>query len=162
MGVVKKPMWKTLKDAPIDDIKEFIRTTASGGQEVYIGTDSLQSGRYTQFVTVVAILTPGKGGRAAYKKDRVPKIRSLRERLLREVWLSVELGLQVTDFVPGRLTVAVDANPDLRYASSRYIQELVGLVVGQGFKVQVKPESLAATHIADHAVRSLGKVHAAV
>ena len=146
-------MWKTLKGVPVDDINDFIRVNASGGQEVYIGTDSLQTGKYTQFVTVVAILTPGKGGRAAYRKSKVNKIRSLRERLLTEVWQSVDLGLQVSPHIPGRLTVAVDANPDLRYASSRYVQELVGLVVGQGFKVQVKPDSLAATHIADHVVR---------
>ena len=145
--------WKTIKNEAINDIKAFIAKAAAGGQEVYIGTDSLQSGRYTQFVTVVAILTPGKGGRAAYCQERVPKIKSMRERLLKEVWKSVDFGLGICDIVPGRLTVAIDANPEIRFASSHYIHELVGLVVGQGFKVQVKPESLAATHIADHVVR---------
>ena len=40
------------------------------------------------------------------------------------------------------------------HKSSAYVQELVGLVVGQGFKALIKPESWAATHAADHVVRS--------
>jgi predicted RNase H-related nuclease YkuK (DUF458 family) len=32
----------------------------------------------------------------------------------------------------------------------------VGLVVGQGFKALIKPESWAASHAADHVVRKAG------
>jgi hypothetical protein len=35
-----------------------------------------------------------------------------------------------------------------------HVQELVGLVVSQGFRAQVKPESWAATHAADRLVRA--------
>jgi len=149
--------WKTLNEERIDDIRAFVRAAARDGQAVHLGTDSLPSRRFTQFVTVLAILTPGKGGRAAYAREVVPRISSLRERLLREVWRSVELGLALTDVVPGPLTVHIDANPVVTHRSSRYVQELVGLVVGQGFKAAVKPESWAATHAADRVVRALGK-----
>src|SRR5215510_13497167 len=93
------------------DIREFVREAARDGQPVHLGTDSRQSGRHTQFVTVVAILTPGKGGRAAYARATVPRIQSLRERLLREVWLSVDLALELTDIVQGELSVHIVANP---------------------------------------------------
>jgi predicted RNase H-related nuclease YkuK (DUF458 family) len=149
-------MWKTLGNVRVDDIRQFIKEAAAGGQAVYIGTDSLQSGKYTQFVTVVAVLTPGKGGRALYRRESEPKIRSLRERLLKEVWRSVDLGLQLADVVTGTLTIAID--PDTKFQSSKYVQELVGLVVAQGFEAQTKPDSWAATHLADHVVRSLIKV----
>jgi len=33
------------------------------------------------------------------------------------------------------------------------VEELVGLVVGQGFNAVVKPEAWAASHAADHAVK---------
>jgi len=148
-------MWKTLNEVRIADIVQFVREAGRDGQPVHVGTDSLQSGRSTRFVTVVVILTPGKGGRVAYRRDVVPRIRSLRERLLKEVWRSVDLGLQLSPVVPGDLTVHIDANPVAAHKSSRYVQELVGLVVGQGFRALIKPASWAATHAADHVVRSI-------
>ncbi len=146
-------MWKTLNEVKIADILQFVSDATRDGQSVHVGTDSLQRGRLTQFVTVVVILTPRKGGRVAYRKETVPRIASLRERLLQEVWKSVDLGLQLSPLVPGELTVHIDANPVVAHKSSAYVQELVGLVVGQGFKALIKPDSWAASHAADHAVR---------
>ena len=42
----------------------------------------------------------------------------------------------------------------MSHRSSAYVQELVGLVVGQGFKALIKPDSWAASHAADHVVRA--------
>jgi uncharacterized protein len=151
-------MWKTLNEVRIPDVLQFVQDASKDGQAVHIGTDSLQSGRFTQFVTVVVILTPRKGGRVAYRREIVPRITSLRERLLKEVWKSVELGLQLSPLVVGDLTVHIDANPVVAHKSSQYVQELVGLVVGQGFKALIKPESWAASHAADHVVRTQGKL----
>ncbi len=150
-------MWKTLNEVKIPDILQFVSDVTNDGQAVHVGTDSLQTGRLTQFVTVVVILTPRKGGRVAYRKETVPRITSLRERLLKEVWKSVDLGLHFSPIVKGDLTVHIDANPVVAHKSSAYVQELVGLVVGQGFKALIKPESWAASHAADHVVRMQGK-----
>jgi len=146
-------MWKTLNEVAIADILQFVGDNTRDGQSVHVGTDSLQAGRRTEFVTVVVILTPHKGGRVAYRREVVPRITSLRERLLKEVWRSVDLGLQLSPIVPGDLTVHIDANPVVTHKSSAYVQELVGLVVGQGFKALIKPHSWAASHTADHVVR---------
>lgn len=151
-------MWKTLNEVKIPDVLGFVREGSKDGQAVHIGTDSLQTGRFTQFVTVVVILTPRKGGRVAYRREVAPRITSLRERLLKEVWKSVDLGLQFSPIVKGELTVHIDANPVVAHKSSAYVQELVGLVVGQGFKALIKPESWAASHAADHVVRTQGKL----
>ena len=150
-------MWKTLGEIKIPDILAFVAEASRDGQAVHVGTDSLQRGRLTQFVTVVVVLTPRKGGRVAYRREVVPRIASLRERLLQEVWKSVDLGLQFSPVVKGDLTVHIDANPVVAHKSSAYVQELVGLVVGQGFKALIKPESWAASHAADHVVRAQGK-----
>ena len=151
-------MWKTLNEVKILDILQFVCDATKDGQAVHVGTDSLQTGRLTQFVTVVVILTPRKGGRVAYRKETVPRITSLRERLLKEVWKSVDLGLHFSPIVKGELTVHIDANPVVAHKSSAYVQELVGLVVGQGFKALIKPESWAASHAADHVVRMQRKL----
>ena len=146
-------MWKTLTGRPIGDVVDFVRDYAREGQVVHLGTDSLQRTRHTRFVTVVAILTPGRGGRAIWTRETRPRIVSLRERLLREVWLSVELGLRLHPVVPGPLHVHIDANPIAQHKSSAYVQELVGLVVSQGFRAVIKPESWAASRAADRLVR---------
>jgi hypothetical protein len=145
--------WQTLTGRPIGNVVDFVRGEAREGQVVHLGTDSLQLRRHTRFVTVVAILTPGRGGRAIWTRVESPRIASLRERLLREVWLSVELGLKLDPVVPGALHVHIDANPVARYRSSAYVQELVGLVVSQGFRAVIKPESWAASRAADRLVR---------
>lgn len=146
-------MWRTLTGSRVGDVVEFVREHARSGQVVHLGTDSLQRARQTRFVTVVAILTPGRGGRAIWAQATSPRIASLRERLLREVWLSVELGLRLDPVVPGPLHVHIDANPVERHKSSAYVQELVGLVVSQGFRAVIKPESWAASRAADRLVR---------
>lgn len=150
-----KTKWKTLEGKPIPDVVQWVKESTRHGQIVHVGTDSLQTGRYTQFVTVVVILNPPKGGRVAYIREVVPRISSLRQRLMKEVWMSVELAMQLPEHP--ELTVHIDANAQERYMSSKYLQELVGMVVGQGFKALYKPDSWAATHCADHVVRHHGR-----
>ena len=143
--------WKTLTGQAIPDIVQWVKDETKNGQIIHIGTDSLQTGRYTQFVTVVVILNPPKGGRVAYSREVQPRITSLRERLNKEVWKSVDLAMRMPE--SPEMTIHIDANPNEKFMSSRYLQELVGLVVGQGFKALWKPDSWASTHCADHVVR---------
>ena len=53
-------MWKTLGEIKIPDIVPFVAEASRDGQAVHIGTDSQQTGRHTQFVTVVVILIRGR------------------------------------------------------------------------------------------------------
>jgi predicted RNase H-related nuclease YkuK (DUF458 family) len=154
----KKRRWKTLSGVPIPSIEEWVKKATAEGQHLHIGTDSLQTQRWTQFVTVVVVLNPPKGGTVAYCRTIVPRIEKLRERLVKEVWHSTELSVGLAPLVNSDLTIHIDANPDEKHMSSKYLQELTGMVVGQGFKALYKPDSWAATHAADHVVRSAGKL----
>ena len=148
--------WKTIEGKVIDNVVETVKgLIKDGGVEVHIGTDSQQAKTKTAFVTVLVVLNKGKGGRAFYIEEFTPRIKSLRERLLKEVWLSVNLGLELNAMVPETtgLTVHVDANPNLKFRSSDYVKELTAMVVSQGFKTLLKPDSWAASHAADHVVK---------
>lgn len=154
--------WKSLAGGPAVDLRlEVEREVANGATELCIGTDSQQVKRFTEYVTVVVTTRPGKGGRVIFHRERVPRIKSLRERLSREVWMSTSLAMELTaPFDIGsnpiddlELSIHIDANPDPKYRSSEYVQELVGLVVGQGFHAVIKPQSWAAGHAADHCVK---------
>jgi predicted RNase H-related nuclease YkuK (DUF458 family) len=128
--------------------------------ELTIASDSQQRGQQTEFVTVVTMVRPGKGGRVFFCREFVPRIKDLRSRLWQETWRSTELAMELTKtddaFDSPSINVAavhIDANIDPKHASSKYVEELVGLVMGQGFRAVVKPEAWAASHAADHAVK---------
>ncbi len=153
--------WRTLTDVPIPDILAWVERAAKDGQTVNVGTDSLQNGRNTQFVTVVVVHTPTKGGRVAYCRETVPRIKSLRERLWSEVYRSVNVAMELADCCEN-LSVHIDASPEKKNLSNAYINELVGLVMGQGFKAVIKPDSYAASHTADWLVRHRGALPVAI
>jgi hypothetical protein len=150
-------LWKTMSGKRQVDLQDELKALMreDPAREVVIGTDSQNDGRYTEYITVVIVLLPGKGGRCFFTRERVPRIRSLRERLMKEVWMSVELGIELNPVIPetSRLTVHIDANPDTKFKSSDVVQEMVGLVLGQGFGAVTKPDAWAASHAADHIVK---------
>lgn len=146
-------IWRKMSGEKIENFSCEVDKAISNGQKVlHIGCDSQQHERITEFVTVVVLLHPGKGGRVLYTKDKVPRINSLRERLLTEVSKSIELAFVLNTIISEdtELCVHVDVNPNLKFKSSKYLQELVGYVMGQGFTCLTKPESWAAMSVADH------------
>lgn len=147
--------WKTVDGHKVAEPMEEIPSALRGVKVVYVGTDSQQDGQKTQFVTVIVIHDPGKGGRVFYTTEQVPRIKSLRERLLKEVWSSVQLALEITPFISdeSEMEVHVDANPNTKFKSSAYVKELAAMVVSQGFKCMLKPDAWAAMHVADHVVK---------
>lgn len=150
-------VWKTIDGEVVPDMLAAFREAIGDGREkeVHIGSDSQQAKNSTEFVTVVVIRTLSKGGRVFYTRERTPRVKSLRERLMKEVMTAVLTGLALNDFIPNGadLTVHIDANPNMRYKSSSYVKELTAMVVGQGFKSLVKPQAWAASHTADHIVK---------
>jgi predicted RNase H-related nuclease YkuK (DUF458 family) len=151
-------VWTTMEGKAadvLDTLRSHMSSTEDGQFEVHVGTDSQQAGNYTEFVAVIVLLNKGKGGRAFYTRERTPRVKSLRERLMKEVWMSLQVGMQLNAVVPETvgLTIHVDANPDVQFRSSDHVKELVGMVAGQGFKTLTKPDSWAATHVADHVVK---------
>jgi len=147
--------WKTVDGQKIENIQAELEGALREVKTVYVGTDSQQDAMKTQFVTVIVIHDPGHGGRAFYAKETVPRIASLRERLLKEVWMSVQLALEISPLLheDSVLEVHVDANPNVKFKSSKYIKELTSMVVSQGFECKIKPEAWAAMHVADHVVK---------
>lgn len=153
--------WKTLAGEKVDlrsALESELRVTPDS--EVIIACDSQQVGQSTEYVTVVVVHRPSKGGRVFFCREKIPRVRELRERLWKEVWRSTELAMELTstpdigEVFPIHVSaIHIDANVDPKHKSSKYVEELVGLVMGQGFNAVVKPEAFAASHAADHAVK---------
>lgn len=157
--------WKTLAGQEVDLRSAIeVELDAFPDAEVIVACDSQQVRGCTEYVTVVVLHKTaggaGRGGRVFFCRERVPRVNVLRERLWKEVWRSVELAMELSSnpevgvHRPIDVTaVHIDANTDPMHKSSRYVEELVGLVMGQGFNAVIKPEAFAASHAADHAVK---------
>lgn len=151
--------WLTMDSERIPDLVaalgDLLRT---GNRVIHIGTDAQKVDARVDFVTCVVVLTPGKGGRVFHTRIRKPRedVRSLRLKLFMEAWYSVETAMELEPHIPdgAPIVVHLDVNPDKRWASSRHISEVVGLVMGQGFEVLFKPDAWAASRTADHVVKN--------
>lgn len=151
--------WWTLSGVQVFDMMRVVEQLLGEGRVVHIGTDAQKTSRRMEFVTVVCVLNPGKGGRVFYTRRFEKKEMSLYDKLSTETWLSLELALKMNqDFelsaAQKRIWVHVDANPDTRYDSSDYVKQLAGMVAGSGFPVLVKPDAWCASHVADFAVKN--------
>ena len=147
-------MWKSLSGTEVSDILSAVQALLGEGERVvHIGTDAKHRGFYTDFVTVVALLDPGRGGRVFYQRERVSRMPSLAQKLFREAELSLRVAVALDEVIAQDIVVHVDVNDDERHRSSKYVQALAGMVVGHGFQVRVKPDAWCATHVADFVVK---------
>src|SRR5262245_57029682 len=106
IGTLARAMWETLSGIPIQDIAAEIRALAEGGRRtIHIGSDAKHRGLPTDYVTVIAVLNPGLGGRVFYRTERTPRSRSLAEQLFREVELSIQAALSLSQELALPITV---------------------------------------------------------
>lgn len=156
----------------IDDLGEYLRNYYAQNPRVifYVGTDSLQNGKFTKYVTTVAMLHPehldekggfhyGAGVHLVYRRDNVKRIRDVFSRLWRETELTFEVSNYVHDALKDVWTgplhnekvpiVHLDLNPDPKWKSHQVHDASVGYLKGSGFEVYSKPLSWASTYCAD-------------
>lgn len=142
----------------IEVVKALVRDDPIYERVVHIGTDGQRRRKRPgiNYVTVVAIHNKGKGATGFYCRTGSPKPASLQQKLFQETWYSIEVALALSEVVPSRdqILVHVDANPNPRWASSKYHKQLAGMVEGNGFRYVLKPEAWCASHGADHFVKS--------
>jgi len=143
----------TLDGHPIT-LEAFLARYSQGQRKLFIGTDS-KTVQHTKFSTVLVSYSPGHGGVLLKRSRRELKIASLQERLWKEAWYSVQLGLEITGRLRrAQIEIHLDVNCDERHRSGVYAPALVGLVTSQGFAYRIKPEAWCATCIADRLVRN--------
>jgi len=150
------------------DVEKFLEVNYERGRIFHVGTDSQVYGEKTHFVTaLIAHIQTGGGEIAIHKyKDKMP-YPALRQRLLMEAMRTLEVAWYLDSILPedGKIRLHVDVNNELKFKSGRYKEELVGMIMGQGYLsykdisskkideyprvVFWKPDSWAATTVAD-------------
>jgi len=119
----------------------------------FIGTDSQNYSKKNQCVFTSALIAykMRKGGAIITHRDRTPLMPALRQRLLSEAMRSLEVAWYLDQKVPSKSIIGIhlDVNSNLKYKSGQYKDELVGLIMAQGFAALVKPDAWASSKVAD-------------
>lgn len=155
---ITRQEWRTLHEVPVPDILGAVGGLVRQGHGVHVGTDARRETRFTEFVVVACVLSPERTGHRVFYTSLRKRRMSLHQKLFWEAWLSTELALALrqrgVDRAEGRIHVHLDVSAQEVHPSSRFLDQLAGLVKGQGFPVRCKPDAWAATHAADQAGRA--------
>jgi len=152
--------WKDHNNKEVS-MKDFLANNAGKGKIPYIGTDSKTIGKKTRYTTVFVYYSPGKGGVYVDNTIKEDRPKSLYQKLLKETWYSISAALEIMEIdpkiTPEILEVHIDVNNNPKHKSGKYRGELMGMVLAQGFKCESKPNSWAATTLADKISRNPNK-----
>jgi len=151
-GMLRKN-WLKIDKTVVLDLAAAIREAVQGDNKaVFIGTDSQMHDHKQEYVTAIVIYTEGKGGTTFHTKTFTGEPRSLREKLVNEAWLSIYTAWEIEKILPFGVELAAihaDVNPNPKWASSKYHDEVYGLIKGQGFEVVTKPGAWVASYVAE-------------
>ncbi len=121
--------------------------------EILIGTDSSSGPEDVDFVSAIVIHKMGKGARYFWTRTRQKRVPSLRQKIWREAWMSFELAQRVLEALASfsllqfNLEIHVDIGEKGR--TKEMIDEVVGMIIGSGLAVRIKPQAYAASSVAD-------------
>jgi len=122
--------------------------------QLVVGTDSQpHNGEGVDFVTAIVVHRIGVGGIYFWKRTVNKKHYVLRQRMYEEATMSLEMAETVLALLhkDGVTKYDVEIHVDIgQYGDTRVmIQEIVGMIRGSGYRVKTKPESYAASKVAD-------------
>ncbi len=139
-------------DAMFDRIVSFMDEDPEADYRIIVGTDS-HLGHRICFVTAVIVHRTGKGARYYYQRQYHRKLNSLRQKIFYETSLSLQLAGSLAGKLAenGHAEMNVEIHLDVgqRGKTRDMIREVVGMVTGSGFDAKIKPDSYAASNVAD-------------
>ncbi len=134
---------------------EIIENHNNNNGSISVGTDSFIKQEDCVFSTAICLYGADEqvGGRYFVKRlvFKRKEYDTLLQRILAEVQKSVELGVKLLEFNP---VLDIEIHLDISDSSkgqgtSRFADMLIGYAKGAGFNYKVKPDSFAATSVAD-------------
>ncbi|MDO8451558.1 MAG: ribonuclease H-like YkuK family protein [bacterium] len=137
-----------------EKILAFLSSQPDRAYQLVIGTDSQpHNGQGVDFVTAIVVYRFGSGGIYFWKRIVNKKKYVLRQRMYEEALLSLEMAETVLTLFrnDGVTKYDVEIHVDVgAFGKTReMINEIVGMIRGSGYSVKTKPESYAASKVAD-------------
>lgn len=132
----------------------FVLHNTDRDYRLIIGSDSLPNGDgQVYLVTAIVLHRVGNGGIYFWRRRLSAKLHSLRDRMYAEALASIGMAQRlesVADLKPllrNNIEIHVDVGED--GPTRDMIQELVGMIIAHGYEAKTKPESFAASKVAD-------------
>ncbi|MEX0869898.1 MAG: ribonuclease H-like YkuK family protein [Candidatus Spechtbacterales bacterium] len=147
----------------VERIRVFTEKDPEREYRVIIGSDSEGYGN-VEYVSAVVVHCVGVGGIAFICKNVVNTSRSLRQKIYNETLISLSLANEVVPlltnalgekFLQEELIIHIDVGQ--KGETKDMIKEIAGMARGYGFRVATKPDSFAASNVADRFARPPGK-----
>ncbi len=138
----------------VQEIISFMGSDLDRRYRVTIGTDSeLLASKSADFVTAIVVHRIGNGGRYFYRRFELGKFYTLRDRMIKEALISLEIAQSIlTELKKSPLPdfdFEIHADIGERGPTRDVIQEIVGMIRAYNFEVKIKPFSYAASNVAD-------------
>ena len=139
----------------INKIISFISEDTKCEYKLSIGTDSMTY-RATHFVLAIVVHRVGRGGIYFYRKLDHQRIGDLRTKLYAETELSIETAdllvstlLDEDEHILDKLNLSIHLDIGTTGPTKDLIKELEGWVMAVGYEYEIKPNSYAASFVAD-------------
>lgn len=137
----------------IQKIASYIKQDADSVYKIIVGSDSQAKTGDVDFVSAIIVHRTGKGGIYFYRKQKLNNQHSMHERIAREAQLSLELAWKIRDDFQHNGLAAyepeVHIDIGLDGVSRDMVKWVTGMILGSGFAYKIKPESFAASKVAD-------------
>ncbi|MEL6122863.1 MAG: ribonuclease H-like YkuK family protein [Bacteroidota bacterium] len=154
--------WRRLDGTKIDgslitSVENAILREKEAGHrlKLCIGSDSQVKGKIVEFATVIVFLREKKGGFMFIHNSRMDNRMGIKERMITEVAMSVEVAYSLCDLLDKHkveLEVHADINTDPHFKSNTALKEAMGYILGMGFVFKAKPDAFASSSCADKIV----------
>ena len=162
MNELPELTWRTFNgerlSQPIKEAVEaiLVEESARGNKlKVCIGSDSQVYGKIIEFATVIVFVRPGIGGFMYIANHSSQQTMSIKERLLYEVSLSIQVAYELCTLLDQYgvdLEVHADINTNPGFKSNNALSEAMGYILSMGFVFKAKPDSFASTSCANKVV----------
>lgn len=139
-------------------ILDFMREEPGRRYKVTLGTDSeLFADKQADFVTAIVVHRVGNGGRYFWRRFNLGKFHTLRDRIIQEVMISLEAAQALLaelkkENIATQWDFEIHVDVGENGPTKPMIQEVVGMVRAHNFEARTKPESYAASNVADRHV----------
>ncbi|MFH1246268.1 MAG: ribonuclease H-like YkuK family protein [Candidatus Liptonbacteria bacterium] len=146
----------------VGEIIAFMKADPKRHYKITVGTDSerFASGN-ADFVTAVVVHRVGNGGRYFWHGAELGPFYTLRDRIIREVMISLDLGKELLKSLQVAIREGsgmpewdfeIHADIGENGPTNVMIQEVVGMIRAHNFEPITKPNSYAASNVADRHV----------
>lgn len=135
-------------------IIDFLAKDPAGTYQLVVGTDSQpHNGSGVDFVTAIVVHHKGHGGIYFWKRIVNKAHYVLRQRMYEEATMSLAMAEEVVALLhqDGVTKYDVEIHVDIgKFGPTReMISEIIGMIRGSGYRVKMKPDSYAASKVAD-------------